>query len=340
MDVDKIDPYDDSRVTHEKANVNGQTYHYILGLPGNNNATIKGTIFLIHGWPDLSIGWRYQIPILLEMGFRVVAPDMMGYGGTDAPQVPPAPLSLYGMKRAADDIAELARQLNAPKIVLGGHDWGGAVVWRAAMWHPELITHVFSVCTPFAPVHKQYISTEDMVKGPLPQFGYQLHLASPEVEGKITTKEEIRQFLNGMYGGKGASGELMFDPTKGIIFENLLKVGKSKLLTERELEYYVDQYHRNGLHGTVNWYRTREINWEEDQQLKSSNIDIPTLYVQAEYDHVLLPSMGRGMGKYLSNLTVRSVPATHWALTQKPQAVNIIIKEWIECVVLGGKSKL
>jgi pimeloyl-ACP methyl ester carboxylesterase len=36
----------------------------------------------IHGWPDLSLGWRYQIPMLLDMGFRVVAPDMMGYGGT------------------------------------------------------------------------------------------------------------------------------------------------------------------------------------------------------------------------------------------------------------------
>lgn len=36
----------------------------------------------IHGWPDLSMGWRYQIPLLVNLGFRVVAPDMMGYGGT------------------------------------------------------------------------------------------------------------------------------------------------------------------------------------------------------------------------------------------------------------------
>jgi hypothetical protein len=36
----------------------------------------------IHGWPDLAIGWRFQIPLLLSLGLRVVAPDMMGYGGT------------------------------------------------------------------------------------------------------------------------------------------------------------------------------------------------------------------------------------------------------------------
>lgn len=53
---------------------------YILGLPRNGN--FKATVFLIHGWPDLSYGWRYQIPFLIKRNMRVVVPDMMGYGGT------------------------------------------------------------------------------------------------------------------------------------------------------------------------------------------------------------------------------------------------------------------
>ena len=83
------------------------------------------------------MGWRYQIPVLLEIGCRVVCPDMMGYGGTvrcdldecfdryelksfkDSPE----PLAEFGMKRAADDIKELARQLGISQIILGGHDW-------------------------------------------------------------------------------------------------------------------------------------------------------------------------------------------------------------------------
>lgn len=78
----------------------------------------------IHGWPDLSIGWRNQIPLFLSLGFRVVCPDLMGYGGTDAPPVPPnESLKLYGYKRAADDINQLAKKLGATKILLGGHDW-------------------------------------------------------------------------------------------------------------------------------------------------------------------------------------------------------------------------
>lgn len=76
------------------------------------------------GWPDLSIGWRYQIPVLLELGYRVVVPDILGFGRSDAPQInQPSDMAYYGFKRAADDIKELARQLGSETIILGGHDW-------------------------------------------------------------------------------------------------------------------------------------------------------------------------------------------------------------------------
>ena len=76
------------------------------------------------GWPDLSIGWRNQIPVLLDMGYRVICPDLMGFGRTDAPQTTQASdMAYYSFKRAAGDIKELARQLGCETIILGGHDW-------------------------------------------------------------------------------------------------------------------------------------------------------------------------------------------------------------------------
>jgi len=96
--------------------------------------------------------------------------------------------------------------------------------------HPELVTHVFSVCTPYTPPRKEYISTEDLVKTQLPQFAYQLHLASGEVEKFVNDEQSIRQFLKGMYGGRGPNGEIAFDPCKGILEENLPTIGDSRLL--------------------------------------------------------------------------------------------------------------
>jgi pimeloyl-ACP methyl ester carboxylesterase len=230
--VRPIDPISDPRVTHEYAILNGHRYHYFLGVP--KDGKYKTTVFLIHGWPDLAIGWRYQIPYLIDMGCRVVAPDMMGYGETGAPVTPPNSLYLYGNKRASDDLAELAKQLGSSKITIGGHDWGGLIAWRFAAYHPDLVEHLFVVCTAYTTPHKDYISTEDLVNGPMPQFGYQLHLASGEIEKQLTTKEHMNAFIRGVYGkARTPKKEVVFSPTKGLIIDKLPELGPTYILSEK-----------------------------------------------------------------------------------------------------------
>jgi soluble epoxide hydrolase / lipid-phosphate phosphatase len=110
--AEKLAPKD---VQYKTAVLNGRTYSYILAEP---QGKCLDTIFLVHGWPDMAFGWRYQIPFLASLGLRVVAPDMMGYSGTDAPESP----TFYTCKRAADDLAALANELGLSRIILGGHD--------------------------------------------------------------------------------------------------------------------------------------------------------------------------------------------------------------------------
>ncbi|KAL6150829.1 hypothetical protein ACJBU6_11095 [Exserohilum turcicum] len=276
------------------------------------------------------MGWRYQIPMLLELGMRVVAPNMMGYAGTDAPPVPPNPISMYGMKRASDDIAALAKEVGAPKIILGGHDWGGMVVWRATAWYPDLVSHVFAICTPYMPPSDSYFSLEDLVKGPLPQFGYQIHLASGDVETFIKDENSIRQFFKAMYGGRGPNGEILFDPHKGLIAEHLDKIGDNKLLNGKMLDYYVKQYNVHGIHSTLNWYRQRRTNWEEEQELlDKKTITQPALFIQASGDTVLTADMAKHMGTFIPRLTRDEVATSHWAMIQKPDEVNEIIRQWL-----------
>ncbi|KAI9808392.1 MAG: hypothetical protein M1827_007489 [Pycnora praestabilis] len=357
----------DPRVSSQNAHVNGRNYRefsekemerevnefltiptyqldYILGVPGNHS--FKATMFLIHGWPDLSIGWRNQVPLLLDLGLRVVCPDIMGYGGTnaekgkDAPRVPLDDMYMYGFKRAADDIKELARQLGAPKIILGGHDWGGAIVYRVALWHPDLVTHLFSICTPYIAPSKEYLSIEELVKTKLPNFTYQLQLASPELENAIQSRDQMRQFLNAMYGGRGPNKEVGFDVFRGVFLDNLPILKQTRLLNERELDYYADEYARHGLHGTLNWYRNREQNFNDEKGLEKATIDVPILFIQAIRDSALPPTMAVNMGKHLSKLTRRQVNADHWALWEAPEQVNSFIKEWLETAVFGTKSSL
>ena len=142
-------------------------------------------------------------------------------------------------------------------------------MYRFALWHPDLVTHVFSVCTPYTAPSAHYIALEDVVKQ-LPQFGYQIHLASGDVEQHIQTPEQIRQFLHGMYGGKTADGKRCFDPRTGVIFDALPGMQRSPLYTDEMMDYYVQEFSRHGLHGTLNWYRTREVRTEVFRNLNDN----------------------------------------------------------------------
>lgn len=92
------------------------------------------------------------------------------------------------------------------------------VVYRIALFCPELVTHVFSVCTPYFAPNKDFIPMDDFIAR-LPFFGYQKVFASGEVEKVIKTKADIRQFLTCLYGGATPKGEFGFDPMTGPVFD-------------------------------------------------------------------------------------------------------------------------
>lgn len=134
-------------------------------------------------------------------------------------------------------------------LCLADDNRGGAIAYRVALWHPQLVTHLFSVCTPFSPPSKQYKPLEFYVeKGILPNFAYQLRLADGQVEG-LKSRDEIRQLLNGVYGGRGPNGEAAFDAQNGVYLDRLAHLSKNRLVEDEMLDYYADQYVKNGMHG-------------------------------------------------------------------------------------------
>lgn len=66
---------------------------------------------------------------------------------------------------------ELLNQLKIPKVVLFGHDWGGIIVQRIYLWHPEVVTHIICVCTAFMPPITEDLTLEQIVAR-TPNFKY------------------------------------------------------------------------------------------------------------------------------------------------------------------------
>ncbi|KAJ5783071.1 hypothetical protein N7457_004845 [Penicillium paradoxum] len=324
MAVDKIQVSDDPRIEYKTATLNGHQYSYILSQP--KSGRYRATIFLIHGFPDISVGWRYQIPMLVDMGLRVVAPDCLGYGRTDAPD----DLTQYSNKSCAADIKALANHLGETKIILGGHDWGAALAYRVALWHPELVSHLFTVCVPYSRPVAKNISLEELVRTVTPNFTYQLQFKSGELEKIIRTKDDIRQFLLALYGGRTETGEFGFDAHKGVLVDKLGVLKPSRLLSEKELEFYTNEFARSGVHGPLSWYCTRDVNYKEELDILDRQIQVPTLFIQALRDQALPAHLGKSMGKFIPQLTLKQIDTSHWALWEKPKEVNDIIGAWLK----------
>jgi pimeloyl-ACP methyl ester carboxylesterase len=109
---------DDLGVRHEFATVNGLRMHYVERGEGP-------LVVLLHGFPENWWSWRYQIPALVEAGYRVVAPDLRGYSETEAK-------GPYDIDTLRDDVLALLDHLGADKAIVVAHDWGGGVAWHLA----------------------------------------------------------------------------------------------------------------------------------------------------------------------------------------------------------------
>ncbi|GAB7332597.1 hypothetical protein MBLNU13_g04369t1 [Cladosporium sp. NU13] len=134
-EVDKIGVNGDSRVNRKTAIINGKTYGYLIAEPdaGYTRKFILRRCTQIHGLPDLSMGWRYQIPHLLKLGFHVIAPNCTGYGRSDAPE---DSLEPYTFKSQAIDFHELCKLLGCKDVIVGAHDWACMIAYRFASNSP------------------------------------------------------------------------------------------------------------------------------------------------------------------------------------------------------------
>jgi pimeloyl-ACP methyl ester carboxylesterase len=96
-------------------------------------------VLLLHGFPDSARLWRHQIPALVAAGFRVIAPDQRGFGASDRPQA----AADYALPHVIGDALGVLDALGLERVRLVSHDWGAAVGWGLAAFHPgRIVRHV------------------------------------------------------------------------------------------------------------------------------------------------------------------------------------------------------
>jgi pimeloyl-ACP methyl ester carboxylesterase len=98
-------------------------------------------VILLHGFPDSSRLWRHQVPVLADAGFRVIVPDLRGYGRSDQPK----DVADYSMAYLAGDVLAVLDHLEVEKAHVVGHDWGAALAWALGSFVPGRVDHLVAL---------------------------------------------------------------------------------------------------------------------------------------------------------------------------------------------------
>ncbi|KAK3818877.1 MAG: Alpha/Beta hydrolase protein [Benniella sp.] len=294
--------YEIASFNHKYATLRGYKYHYVD--EGDPNGEL---LILIHGFPDLWYGWRYQIRHLVKEGYRVIAIDNLGNGETDYPRCDDGNYDPYRTKNLGANLIDLLDQLNIAQAVFIGHDWGAAVAWRIGMHYPERCKAIISVGIPYAPPTAEYLDVSKF-EAAFPQFKYWTVFQSKEPEEWFDAdpKKMALAMFNTSYGsGIGTSVQ--------------------------EKQYYIDNYSRTTLHGGLNYYRAGRLNFEDGLPYVGKPFTVPALQVIVEKDPIITPAWV-AVHPTDSIVNLKQVwisEGGHNVHTENPEAVNKALSEYL-----------
>jgi pimeloyl-ACP methyl ester carboxylesterase len=306
-------------------------------------------VIFVHGWPELSVSWRHQLPALAALGFRAIAPDMRGYGRSSVYPEPAA----YAQEPIVDDMLELLDALGREHAVWVGHDWGSPVVWNLASHHPDRCRAVANLCVPYYTLERglnqllalvdRELYPEDAF--PYGQWDYMRYYEENFAEAIAPMDADVSRSVKLLFrkGDPAGEGKPAFTATAR---RSHSFFGTSALpdlppdtdvVSEEALSSYVSALERNGFAGPSSWYLNDGVNAEYARTaLNGGYLDLPVLFLNARYDYVCENTHSRSaepMRTYCRQLTEVTIRSGHWLAQEKPVEVNAALVKWLATAV-------
>jgi pimeloyl-ACP methyl ester carboxylesterase len=286
--------------SHRSVSANGTRFHVAESGDGP-------LVLLLHGFPEFWWTWRQQLESLSQAGFRVVAPDLRGYGGSDKPP------RGYDLVTAASDAAGLVRSLGEANAVVVGHDWGGLIAWTMAAYFPKVVRRLAVVSMPHPLRLRSAVLSDPLGQGRSMGFalGFQLPMW-PERQLLRDGAQRVSRLLSAW------SGPGWPDPETASRYRDAMCVPS--------VAHSALEYHR--------WYlrsRLRPDGMRYHRMMRTP-IQAPTLHLQGALDPCVLPAAARGSGVHVeAPYRWRLIDgAGHFPHEEVPGRFDLELRSWLE----------
>ncbi|MEM5343083.1 alpha/beta fold hydrolase [Paraburkholderia azotifigens] len=280
-------------LTHHTVTANGIRQHYVEAGEG-------APVVLLHGFPETHHAWRHQIPVLAER-YRVIAPDLRGYGDTDKPA------SGYDKRTMANDLRALLRELSIERVALVGHDRGARVATRFAKDHPGSVDRLVVMDNVPTRIVAQSIDAQ-IARA---YWFFLFHQVPDLPEMLIAGKERawLRHFFS----------DWCYDPNA---------------ISGEAFETYVRAYEAPGaVRGAMADYRANAVDVAQDKEDADQLIEAPTLALWGEAFYAVgkmfdMANVWKGMAR---DVVTHAIPrAGHLPHEEQPEIVNRILVDFLE----------
>ncbi len=255
----------------------------------------------LHGFPEHAVSWRWQMPLLASLGFKVWAPNQRGYGASPIFTEQAA----YGIECLIGDVAHLIDAADADEVVLLAHDWGAIVAWTFAARRIRRLDRLVIMNVPHPTCFQ-----EGLRKGWRQKLRswYAVFFQIPRLpEWALTRRDAV--ILERAFRQPGMDASRFPDELIQVYRQNALRPG--------------------GMKAMIDWYRAAGRGFVDDEELPK--IDTPTLMIWGENDPALGKELTYGTERYVSDLTVRYLPGiSHWVQQEAPETVNHMLEAWLQ----------
>ncbi|EFP74535.2 uncharacterized protein PGTG_00491 [Puccinia graminis f. sp. tritici CRL 75-36-700-3] len=281
----------------------GHTYRYIDQWPTQKDGA--PIVLCLHGFPELAFSWRYQIVDLVGRGYRVIAPDLLGFGGTSKP----TEVEAYAKASMCKSMVEiLDHEGVAGKITIISHDWGSILAARFLSYHPEKVKFWATLCVPpTAPAEfGPEVDYVEMIREHMPQLGYQIYFMSEESNEEMDRYCQTAMLLLYFHLERGLEPSIEEKLLKykdesimyeGVFRKQLKEMGdelESMTIEDPEISYVISEVKKSGLSPALNWYRARKVDETDEEAAllpEAFSSDIQCIFIGAPQDPALPPGM-------------------------------------------------
>lgn len=276
-----------SQVQHGYADNNGVKIHYASIGEGP-------LVVMLHGFPDYWYTWRDQMMALKDR-FRVVAMDLRAYNLSDQPRG----VDAYKMSNLVDDVIAVIKAQGEEKAIVVGHDWGGAIAWQLAIYHPNMVEKLI-VCNMTHPTGRSRVALQTL-----------------QANGNTSYMDDFR---------KQTAATLPISWMTGWVRDSVAR------------KEYKTAFGRSYVDGMINYYKantsTKEarVKWLADPTIKTlPKVEVPVLVIFGTQDqYVQKEGLNDSWDFMQKDLTIVTLPeAGHFVQQDASEMVSRTMRMWL-----------